>query len=171
MQGWIKLHRQIRDCWIWQDKEPFDRRSAWVDLLLMANHADGKVMFNGRMVEVPAGSFITSETKLAARWKWSRKKVDGFLMGLESGHSLAHIKNSKSTMIFIENWGKYQELDTAEAPQKNSKSTSEEHQKHTNKNDKNDKNVSIPPIIPQMETLDAEVQTIFADYIADQKGA
>ena len=25
--GWIKLHRKLQDCWIWQEKEPFDKRN------------------------------------------------------------------------------------------------------------------------------------------------
>ena len=39
-KGYIKLYRGLQDCWIWQDKEPFTKRDAWIDLLLSANHAD-----------------------------------------------------------------------------------------------------------------------------------
>lgn len=139
---------------------------------MTANHADKKVLFNGHSIDVPAGSFITSETKLAERWKWSRKKVDGFLVGLEIGGSLVLKKSSKSTMVYIENWGKYQEAGTEEEPQKNIKRTSEEHQKNTNKNDKNVKN-NTPPISPSekdpLDKLAPEVQEAFREYIADRK--
>ena len=34
--GWIKLHRKIQECDLWSSEdEPFDRRSAWVDLLFL----------------------------------------------------------------------------------------------------------------------------------------
>ena len=38
--GWIKLHRRMLDSDIWKatKRKPFDKRSAWIDLLLRANH-------------------------------------------------------------------------------------------------------------------------------------
>lgn len=36
-KGWVKIHRAIEDSGIWQHKEPFDKRSAWIDLIMMAN--------------------------------------------------------------------------------------------------------------------------------------
>ncbi len=148
MQGWIKLFRKILDSWIWNTGEPYDRRSAWIELLLMANHAENKFMFNGHLFIVPAGSFITSETKLAARWKWSRKKVDGYLTALENGDSITLIKNRKSTMISIENWEKYQGARTTEEPQKSIKKAAEEYLGNINKNGENRNNLS--PLNPPM---------------------
>ena len=74
MEGWVKLHRKIQDHWLWQDK-PFDKRSAWIDMLLMANHDDNKFLLGNVLVEVQRGSFITSELKLMERWGWSKTKV------------------------------------------------------------------------------------------------
>ena len=54
-KGWIKLHRQLLDCWIWRVNEPFDKRSAWVDLLLTANHSDTKLLFNGEIITITRG--------------------------------------------------------------------------------------------------------------------
>ena len=47
MDGWIKLYRKMVDCCIWQSNEPFDKRSAWVDLLLLMQHKDKKMMVDG----------------------------------------------------------------------------------------------------------------------------
>lgn len=66
--GWIKLHRKLQDCWIWQENEPFDKRSAWVDLLLSANHSDKKILFNGELIIVKRGQVLTSIRKLSAKW-------------------------------------------------------------------------------------------------------
>ena len=84
MEGWISLYRQIVDNWIWKSNEPFDKRSAWIDLLLMVNHKTEKIEFNGRIIEIERGQRITSIEKLATRWKWSRHKVSNFLNQLES---------------------------------------------------------------------------------------
>ena len=40
MAGWFKVERAIQDHSIWKSREPFDRRSAWIDLILLANYKD-----------------------------------------------------------------------------------------------------------------------------------
>lgn len=147
MQGWIKLHRKIRECDMWLDDEPFDRRSAWIDLLLMANHADKKVFFNANLITVKTGSFITSEVKLAERWKWSRWKVDKYLMCLAEDEKIQLEKSNRMTAINIVNWAKYQVDDSESQQQTDSKTTADQQQTNTNKNDKNDKNIT-PSISP-----------------------
>ena len=79
VQGWISLYRKIRESEIWCGKEPFDKRSAWIDLLLSANHEDKNIIFGSTVTPIKKGSFITSELKLSERWKWSRHKVDDYL--------------------------------------------------------------------------------------------
>lgn len=83
MEGWISIHRQIQEHWIWKSKEPFDKRSAWIDLLLMVNHQKEKIEFDNTIIEVERGQRITSLEKLANRWNWSRHKVSNFLNRLE----------------------------------------------------------------------------------------
>lgn len=73
-QGWVSIHRNIYDNWIWNDDEEFDKRSAWIDLLLMVNHEDKKVLIDGNLELVRRGQRITSIRKLCSRWKWSRTK-------------------------------------------------------------------------------------------------
>ena len=74
-EGWIKTYRKIQDCWIWQIDESFDKRSAWIDLLLSANHKDVKIPFNGELILVERGQFITSVRKLSEKWKWNKDRV------------------------------------------------------------------------------------------------
>lgn len=108
MEGWISLHRQIVDNWIWKSQDPFDKRSAWIDLLLMVNHKTEKIEFNGNMIEIERGQKITSIDKLATKWKWSRHKVSDFLNRLEAEHMLVQVRDNKKTLISIENYNKYQ---------------------------------------------------------------
>lgn len=83
MEGWISIYRQIIDNWLWKSNEPFDKRSAWIDLLLMVNHKTENIEFNGKIIAIERGQRITSIEKLADRWKWSRHKVSNFLIKLE----------------------------------------------------------------------------------------
>lgn len=80
--GWISVHRKIKDNWIWADK-PFSKGQAWIDLLLMANHSDKKVVLGNEVILVERGSFITSEKKLMENWGWSKEKVRRFCVCLK----------------------------------------------------------------------------------------
>lgn len=108
MVGWIKLHRKITECSIWDSDEPFDRRSAWMDLVMMVNHEDRKVLFNGKTIVVKAGQKITSVRKLSERWNWSKNKTLRFLMLLEGENMITKESDHNRTLLTIVNYDKYQ---------------------------------------------------------------
>lgn len=107
-KGWIKVHRQIWDSDVWKSPEPFDARSAWIDLLLMANHEDAVILIGGKPVTLKKGQLHTSVKKLATRWRWNPKKVRRFL-GQAKGQSMVSTKGSAfGTTITIENYTSFQ---------------------------------------------------------------
>lgn len=108
MDGWISVHRKIQENWIWNCKEPYDKRSAWIDLLLSVNHKKASVNFDNEIYEIEPGQMITSLTKLAKKWRWSRHKVSDYLSTLEKERMLVQVRDNKKTLISIENYGKYQ---------------------------------------------------------------
>lgn len=147
-QGFIKLHRKLQDCWIWKIKEPFDKRSAWIDLLLEVNHTDTKMMFNGELIEIKRGQTMTSIRKLAEKWCWSYDKTMRYLKLLESDGMIRKESDNFRTLITVENYEVYQYVpNTNRTPvsepisEQTSEQSSEqtEHAQVTNKNDKNDK--------------------------------
>ena len=93
---------------MWEDKEPFDKRSAWIDLLLTANHADAKLLFNGELITVQRGQILTSVRKLSVKWKWSVNKVYRFLKLLESDKMLQKESSKDRTLLTIVNYSVYQ---------------------------------------------------------------
>lgn len=138
-EGFIKLYRQLQEHKLWL-AEPFTKGQAWVDLILMVNHKKGQ-WFNGAThEEIDRGCIITSEVKLAERWKWSRKKVRNFLEMLSKAQMLEQNKNSKRTYLKIIQYCVWQDTGTAKEHQKNNGGTTEEQRGNTNKNVKNDKN-------------------------------
>lgn len=144
-KGWIKTYRQIQDCWIWKVDEPFDRRSAWLDLLLSANHKDVKLLFNGNLIDVKRGQLITSVRNLANKWKWSKDRVLKFLRVLENDTMIERDSDNHRTLITIVNYGVYQDKQDTENTEESTQtsthtSTQNGHTLATNKNDKNDKN-------------------------------
>lgn len=156
--GWIHLHRKIQECFLWEDDEPFDRRSAWIDLLLLANHEDKKTLFDGNAIVVKRGERITSVRILAERWKWSPKKVLNFLRLLESEKMIERKSDNKKTLLSIVNYDIYNDTRNAEETQKkqygNAKETLTAHKQEV-KNDKNDKNINPPyPPLGEPESSD-----------------
>lgn len=135
-KGWISVHRKIRDCkYIWDDK-PFSRGQAWIDLLLMVNHEDKEILFNGCYRKIERGQTLTSVVKLSDQWGWSRKKTTNFLNALKMAHMVDLKSDNKSTTVTVINYGVYQDMGAAKEQQKSSKRTSEEHQRNTNNNNK-----------------------------------
>ena len=149
MQGWIKLYRKIQEDEIWDDDDPFDKRSAWIDLLLMANHKDKKCIFNGQVITVKAGQRITSIRNLAERWHWSTGRVIRYLKLLEELNKIERKSDKNKTLVTIVNYGFYQNC-------RNSDGDSDEYSdgytddtvtdtvtdtKQEIKNEKNDKNI------------------------------
>lgn len=150
MAGWIKIHRKIIDHWIWTDSK---RLKWWIDLLLLTNHSDKKVMLGGKIVVLKRGSFHTSELKLSERWNVSRNTVRNYLNALEKDNMITTKKSKNGTTIIVDNYGIYQDNDDYKKQQTEQKNEQHTEQKKDNrlnrtlnktkelKNIKNDKNV------------------------------
>lgn len=168
--GWIKLHRQITDNVLWLDAEPFDRRSAWIDLLLMVNHEERQIMVNGQIRTVERGQTLTSEVKLADRWHWSRDRVRRYLSAIETAKMVSVNRTSYGTWINVENYTFFQgqatgnktgvntAIDTADkTANKTAVDTQTRNKEYKNiKNDKNflcgaDAQKKIPPSKDEVE--------------------
>ena len=134
--GWISIHRKIQDNKIWEDK-PFSRGQAWIDLLLLANHEDNKIIFNGSLVEIKRGEKITSLRKLSERWGWSITKVKKFLNLLSDENMISYKSDNKKTTYSIVNYDVYQDNENTksntEVTQKEIKNKTERNQKEIKK--------------------------------------
>lgn len=122
-KGFIKLYRDIRGHWIWSDPEMF---RAWVDILMMVNHKDNKIIFDGQLVVVKRGSVITSLRKLSAKWEWSKGKTSRFLDMLESDGMIKQKRDTKKTLLSVENYGVYQSEKATRGTQKRRKMDTDE---------------------------------------------
>lgn len=115
-KGYIKIFRQIQECWIW-DTGKFDKRSAWIDLLMLANHSEKKIVFNGEYITIEKGQYLTSIRNLATRWMWSTSTVSSFLRLLESDKMIKKESDKHRTLITIENYSVFQDTKyTKETP-------------------------------------------------------
>lgn len=156
MQGWIKTYRSICEHWLWQDK-PFSKGQAFIDLMLLANHADNKMLDDSSLTLVKRGELLTSIRILCERWGWSNTKVKKFLNVLEEDKMIVSKSDRRKTVITICNYDEFQNADKLKNITENSekhfenisdtllkhnRNDTEAFQKHTNKNIKNNKNVN-----------------------------
>lgn len=156
-KGWIKLNRQIQDHWIWSNHE---YAFAWIDLLLLVNHENRKIMVNGIPTVIKRGQTLTSIKKLAARWGWSRNTVYRFLNALERDKMITRVGTSNGTTLTIENYGKFQDKgNTNGTPNRTSSGTTsgtlDGTQTRKNKNEKEIKE-SAPLVSDETATLEDE---------------
>ena len=137
-QGWVSIHRQIKQHWLWTTDKPFDKRSAWIDLVLSANHSDNKFVLGTQLVTVQKGEFITSELKLMERWGWGKTKLRNFLKLLEDDGMIVKKATNKQTTLTIVNYCIYQQTqtidDALDVQQTNREQTADVQQTYTNNN-------------------------------------
>lgn len=183
MKGWICLHRKLLDCFLWEGGEPFDYRSAWIDLLLLANHKDKDILFDGQKTTITRGQYLTSVRKLSERWGWSKDKTLKYLKLLESADMIRRDSNAKRTLITIVNYGVYQDVqDTDKDTERTLNGHSTDTDSYTDSpqttminnelnnvnNDNNDNNVNNKRrtvYYPEDEVLDKA----FKDYLSMRK--
>ena len=103
--GWIQLHRQIRENWIWEDPA---KLKAWLDILMMVNHEEKKILVNGELVTIHRGEKLTSIVKLSERWGWTRRRVVRFLDLLENDKMCTTNRTANGTTIKVNNYKEYQ---------------------------------------------------------------
>ena len=133
--GWIKLHRQLKDHWLWKSEK---RLKWWIDVLLTVNHSETKVMVNGHLIECQKGQSIRSLNTWAKDWNVSKKAVRDYFKLLERDSIISLESVHFTTRITVCKYEDYQ-------GQVNAKYTEGKREGNPNKNDKNDKN-NIPVI-------------------------
>ena len=109
-KGWVTLHRKIWTTDLWMSKKPFDERSAWIDLILMADYEQTEKLKRGQV--------LTSYGELADRWHWSKSRVHRFIHKLQD-KKMVKIEQNKSgtengtqngTVLTIEKYAVYQSV-------------------------------------------------------------
>lgn len=155
--GYVKLYRSLQKHWLWESDEPFDVRSAWVDLIMLANHKDKDIMVGRSKVTIHAGQMWTSIVKLSNRWNWSRERVYRYIKMLKKDRMIYVDGTPNGTLLTLVNYGDFAihgntnettDETTNETPGKTTDETSDETQTRMNKNDKNIKNERKIPAPP-----------------------
>lgn len=154
---WIKLSTQIQEHWIWKNHE---YAYAWIDLLMMVNRSDNKLMVDNELITIKRGQRLTSICKLSERWGWSRNKTYKFILALEKDGMLKRKSTTHYTILTIVNYGKYQDKVATVSTTKSTTvdTTKGQHLEHNIRRDKKDKRIKeeAPPISDETAALEEE---------------
>lgn len=152
--GFVLIYRSVTDSPDWL-AEPFTRGQAWVDLLMLANHKEGYIRKAGQKISIKRGQCGWSEKKLAERWQWSRGKVRRFIDELVDGERVSKETNTRTTMLTICNYNKYQRPNK---PDSTTDRTTDGHQieqqTDTNKEEINNNKINIPACVREEDLND-----------------
>lgn len=108
MAGWIKIHRDLSQHWLSQDMEKLGR---WIDLLLLANYEDNKVLIGEHLVPLKRGQMLISFSFLSKRWNCSKSTASKFIELLESDNMVERTTERRMTILSICNYDSYQQRD------------------------------------------------------------
>lgn len=106
--GWISIYRKIMEDEIYLG-ERFDKLHAWIDLLLLANIKERKIIKRGVTVNISVGDVVMPESEIAKRWGWCRNSVHKYIKLLESLDKVTVSRNAIVNIIHITNFAKYQQ--------------------------------------------------------------
>lgn len=143
MEGWIKIHRQLKAHWVFKDAEYL---KAWITILMEVNHKENTVCIHGELIECGRGQSINSLNTWSELFgsNWSVQRVRTFFKLLEKSEMINTQGLRKTTRLTVCNYELYQNEQQTNNTQNNRQLTHSQQttntQLTTNKNEKNEKN-------------------------------
>lgn len=134
-EGWVKLHRAVCESAVFEDAEIL---RLWIYILVNAAHKDHDTIYQGKIIHIKKGEFVTGRKILAREFKLSESKIYRMLTTLAELGNIEIKSNNKYSVVTVVNWAKYQDDSenlnnkrTANEQQLNNKRTTNEQQTNT----------------------------------------
>ena len=129
-KGWICLHREILENWIFQDAASL---KIWIAMLLRANHETKKTLFNGSLVTVDRGQFVFGRKKFSGELGVTESVLRLTLTRLKNDQMVNQQIFNKYSIISITNYEKNQKGNPQTKQQTTSKTPADQQQTTTSK--------------------------------------
>lgn len=111
INNYITINRRLFKHPFWEEKRPFSRFEAWLDLCQSARFeiTEARRLIDGKLVVWYRGELPASLRFLAERWQWSKNKVDHYLKLLESEKMIKKrtAQGTSQTVITLCNYDSY----------------------------------------------------------------
>lgn len=117
MDGWIKLHREIIDHWIYKDAEYL---KVWIEMLIRARYWDESSMelVGDQLIEVGRGEFIFGRPKWSQRLGISEQRLKTLIQKMLKDSMIELVqKYPRFTLYRIKNYEKFNQQDNQETNQ------------------------------------------------------
>ncbi len=101
--GYIKISRKMFDGHdqLWAEQREFSRAEAWLDLIQRAAWKRHTLAVGNRSHELRRGEFLASRRYLSFAWRWSEKKVRGFIDHLHDLGRVAPMRRTPDGQIYL----------------------------------------------------------------------
>jgi hypothetical protein len=171
VRGYILLHRKMGNNPLWLEQK-FSRGQAWVDLIMLTNHKPGYIRKRGIKIPINRGECGWSVLALAARWRWSRGKVQRFLDELQDEQQIVQQKSKLTTIIKLVNYEAYQANDTTIRATNGQQTDNKRTQTINDNNDKNKRRGRSAPVVVLTQKQQMEMRPdiirpdLWRDYMA-----
>ncbi len=129
--GWFKFHRRVLEHPRASDP---DWLLVWLHLMGNAAYGPFRTKFNGEIIDLKPGQLVTGRKVISEKTSVTESKVQRVLALMESEHQIEQQTGTKSRLISIINWEKYQGGDDGEQQneqQVNNNCTTSEQQLNT----------------------------------------
>jgi len=171
-KGWISIHREIQEHWLWQEKRVFSKLEAWFDILLTVNHSEQKVMIKNTLYVVKRGDSIKCLETWGKRWNWNKSKVRRFLSLLKKDGMIELKNETKTTRLTVCKYDSYQDNGNANETQvkriRNADETQMTPNNNTNNTNNTNKDNNVSVIVNDI-LLEKETKDLFNTWIDYRK--
>lgn len=142
MEGWIKLHRDISNHWIFENEKYL---KWWITILMNVNFEYKKFPVGNEIITCEPGQSFRSLESWAVLFSCSKKTVINFFSMVEKDGmikcGILGKGNQRKHLVSVVNWSKFQEMETENYTETVPKNTPKQYSTlPPNKNDKNIKN-------------------------------
>lgn len=170
MAGWIKIHRDCLDHWLYNEYRPLTKREAWENILLWANFDERKVLIRGQLIDCKRGQLLYSIDTYAEKFVWSASQVRTFFDLLKKDGMIKCEGLKYTTRLTICNYDNYQEITRTESELKTNSlradcklTASSSRQDENSKNEKEKSILSEKSNFPKSEKLKPFSEIMNAD--------
>jgi hypothetical protein len=82
-EGFLRLSRKAFRSDLWREERELSRFEAWLDLIASCSFTPEDTLVEGRSLSLLRGELVASVRYLGVRWRWSKSKVDRFIVMLK----------------------------------------------------------------------------------------
>jgi len=170
-RGVFAVDRGIWDHPIFQSREPFSRREAWLWLISSATWKAKSVFVDRKRVQLKRGQLAFSIRFLAEQWGWSKSSVGRFLDLLKSDTMIEAQAGQSITIITICKYDEYQKVSLPSRDNDRDESGTQAGQsrdKEESREDKEEDDAVTPRVIVSKEARDlADELCVIAGHSLD----